>query len=72
MPRDVARVRIIATYTGSSSNFVVDINWNLIVNERLGTAWNQTRYGGTLLTGGGGFLGITKSSGVAWLFEEIR
>jgi len=41
MPLDVERVRIIATYTGNSSNFIVDIGWDLIVNERLGTAWNR-------------------------------
>jgi hypothetical protein len=72
MPLDVERVRIIATYTGNSSNFIVHIGWDLIVNERLGTAWNQTRFDRTLLTGGGGLVGITVSSGVAWSFEEIR
>jgi HYDIN/CFA65/VesB-like, Ig-like domain len=53
MPLDVARVRIIGIYTGSSSNFIVRIGGRLIVNELLGTFWGQTRYDGTLLTGGG-------------------
>jgi Abnormal spindle-like microcephaly-assoc'd, ASPM-SPD-2-Hydin len=72
MPLDVARVRIIGTYTGNSSNFVVRIGGRLLVNELLGTFWNQTRYDGTLLTGGGGVVAITNSSGVAWSFEEVR
>jgi hypothetical protein len=72
MPVDVARIHIIGTYTGSSSNFVVRIGGRLIVNELLGTFWNQTRYDGTLLTGGGGVVSITNSSGVSWSFEEVR
>lgn len=72
MPADVARIRVIGIYTGSSSNFIVKIGGRLIVNELLGTFWGQTRYDGTLLTGGGGVVAITNSSGVAWSFEEIR
>ena len=44
----------VGTYTGFSSNFIVRIGGRLIVNELLGTTWGQTRYDGTLLTGGGG------------------
>jgi hypothetical protein len=29
-------------YTGKSSNFIVHMGWDLLVDERLGTAWNQT------------------------------
>jgi hypothetical protein len=72
MPIDVARVRIIGIYSGNSSNFVVRIGGRLIVNELLGTGWSMTRYDGTLLTGGGGTVAITLSSGVQWSFEEIR
>ena len=72
MPADVARVRIIGTYSGGSSNFIVRIGGRLIVNELLGTFWGQTRYDGTLLTGGGGVVAITNSSGVNWSFEEVR
>lgn len=72
MPVDVARVRIIGTYTGNSSNFVVRIGGRLIVNELLGRSWNQTTYDGTLLTGGGGTVAITLSSGVSWSIQEIR
>lgn len=72
MPTDVARVRIVATYNQNSSNFIVKIGGRLIVNELMGTAWGQTRYDGTHLTGGGGVVEITNSSGVAWSFEEQR
>lgn len=71
-PVDVARVRIIGTYTGNSSNFVVRIGGRLIVNELLGRSWSMTTYDGTLLTGGGGTVAITLSSGVSWSIQEIR
>jgi hypothetical protein len=72
MPVDVARIHIVGTYNGFSSNFIVKIGGRLIVNELLGTGWGQTRYDGTLLTGGGGTVAITNSSGVSWSFEEVR
>jgi len=72
MPLDVARVHIVGTYGGYTSNFVVRIGGRLIVNELLGTAWGTTRYDGTLLTGGGGVVSITNSSGVSWTVEEVR
>ena len=72
MAADVARVRVVGVYTGHSSNFIVKIGGRLIVNELLGTFWGKTRYDGTLLTGGGGVVAITNSSGVGWSFEEVR
>jgi hypothetical protein len=72
MPLDVARVHIVGIYTGFSSNFIVRIGGRLIVNELLGTGWGQTKYDGVLLTGGGGVVSITNSSGVSWSFEEVR
>jgi len=73
MPRDVARVHVVATYTGYSSNFIVWIdNTRLLVNELLGTGWDKTTYDGTLLTGGGGVVSITGSAGVIWSFTEVR
>jgi Abnormal spindle-like microcephaly-assoc'd, ASPM-SPD-2-Hydin len=72
MPLDVSRIHIVGTYPGFSSNFIVKIGGRLIVNELLGTGWGTTRYDGTLLTGGGGTVSITNSSGVSWSFEEVR
>lgn len=71
MPADVARVRIIGIYNGYSSNFIVRIGGRLIVNELIGDGWGSRRYDGTLLTGGGGVVSITSSSGVQWSFEEV-
>jgi hypothetical protein len=74
MPADVARVHVTATYIGYSSNFVVWIGGTrtLLVNELIGTGWGTTTYDGVLLTGGGGVVSITNSSGVAWSFTEVR
>jgi hypothetical protein len=74
MPLDVARVHVVGTYAGHSSNFIAWINKprTLLVNELLGTGWSSTVYDGTLLTGGGGVVSIEGSSGVAWSFTEVR
>lgn len=73
MPLDVARIRVVGTYNGSSQNFIMRIGGRLIVNEIIGTCCgNVPRYEGTLLTGGGGLVEIRSSSGVSWLIEEIR
>lgn len=71
MPTYVSRVRIIGTYTGYSSNFVVYVAGRLLVNELLGTGWGQTTYDGTLLTTGG-LVEVKYSSGVSWSFTEVR
>lgn len=71
MPTYIRRVRITGTYTRNSSNFIVRVGGQLLVNELLGTGWNTTRYDGTLLTTGG-VVAITNSSGVAWTFAEVR
>lgn len=70
MPIDVARVRIVGTYTGHGSNFIVKVGTRLLVNEIIGTGWPSTRYDGVVLTGGGGTVSITNSSGVQWTFVE--
>jgi len=72
MPTFIQRVKVIGTYPGRSSNFIATVGGRLLVNELLGTAWGSTRYEGTLLTGGGGAVAITNSSGVAWSVEEVR
>jgi len=75
MPGDVRRVRIIGTYNGHSSNFIVKIAGRLIVNEIIGTDTPFTigpRYQGDHLLTSGGVVQITNSSGVAWSFEELR
>jgi len=70
MPTYVQRVKITATYTHYSSNFIVYIAGKLIVNELLGTGWDQTHFEGTYVTSGG-TVEIKYSSGVAWTFTEV-
>ncbi|MFC2169956.1 Ig-like domain-containing protein [Acidobacteriota bacterium] len=70
MPTYVSRVRVVGTYTGYSSNFIVYVAGRLFVNELLGTGWNTTRYDGTLLTTGG-VVEVKHSSGVSWSFTQV-
>jgi hypothetical protein len=70
MPTYVSRVKIIGTYTGYSSNFIVYVGGRLLVNALLGTGWGTTRFEGTYLTSGG-VVQITNSSGVSWSFTEV-
>jgi len=76
MATHVTRVRIVGTFGGGCSNFILKIAGRLIVNEIIGTCTIGIgpRYEGTLLTGGsgGGTVAITNSSGVAWSLEEVR
>ncbi len=73
MPQAVRgiRVRIQASYTKQSSNFIVYVNGDLIVNELLGTFWRATSFDGTYLVAGG-VVETTDSSGVKWRFDEVR
>lgn len=70
MPKSVSRVRVIGTYTGYSSNFIVYVDGWLLVNELLGVGWGTTRYAGTHLTTGG-VVEIQYSSGVSWSFTQV-
>jgi hypothetical protein len=71
IPSTVTRVRIIADYGGFTSNFIVRIAGSLVVNELIGTGWGTTHFDGTYLIHGG-TAQITNSSGVHWLFTEVR
>lgn len=71
IPLTVTRIHIVANYPGFSSNFIVHIAGNGVVNELMGTAWNETHFEGTYVTSGG-TVEILHSSGVAWSFTEVR
>jgi Bacterial Ig-like domain (group 1) len=72
MPTSVARVRITGTFTGTSSNFIVRIGGDLVVNVIIGTSQGlATMTTGVYLTSGG-VVAITNSDGVAWSFTEVR
>jgi hypothetical protein len=64
MPLDVERVRITGAFTGSSSNFIVWVGSDLVVNELLGTAFGPTSYEGTHQVEGG-VTRVENSTGVA-------
>jgi hypothetical protein len=85
LPPYVTKVRIVGTYTGSSSNFVVWVgpnnvacgsvingNCNLLVNEIIGTLVGRTVSDGTYLTGGQPGVSIILSTGVTWSVTEVR
>lgn len=71
MPLSVGRIKITGRYTANSSNFIVHIGGNHVVNELLGTFWSSTTFEGTYVTTGG-VVEILSSSGVQWSFTEVR
>ena len=73
MPTYVSRVRITGSYPGYSSNFIVKVGGQLLVNVIIGSsAYADGRsYDGTLITVGG-VVQITYSTGVSWTFTEVR
>ena len=73
LPSSVTRLRITGQYSGNSSNFVIWCGSQLVVNELLGTAWNQTSYSGThQISSPGCAARIENSTGVAWTLTEVR
>jgi len=71
LPTYVGRIHIVGTYIGTSSNFIVHIAGDHIVNDLLGTEWPQTVSDGTYVTHGG-VVEILSSTGVSWSFTEVR
>ncbi len=71
IPTYITRLRITADFGGFSSNFIAHVNGRTIANELMGTGWSQTHYDAVVLTSGG-VLDIVSSSGVSWLFTEVR
>ncbi len=75
MPLTVARVRVQAAPTTSCQNFIVKIGGRAsIINVILGTCSvaDARTLDSSYLTGGGGTVQITSSTGVQWTFTEIR
>lgn len=73
IPTSVSRIRIQAEPTTSCQNFAVNIAGRLVVNVILGTCSvaDARTHDGTYVTSGG-TAQITISSGVRWVFTEIR
>lgn len=72
IPASVTRVRIQGSFTGNSSNFMVQIDGKSVVNVIIGASQNPTTSDGTYLLTGGGKVEITGSSGVSWTFTEVK
>jgi hypothetical protein len=71
MPSYIRRVRITGSFPGRSSNFIVHIGAQYVVNELLGTSWGRSTFEGTYVTSGGA-VEITHSAGVNWTFTQVR
>lgn len=72
LPARITRIKITGAYTDFASNFIVKIAGSLVVNELMGTGFNQTKFEGTYLITAGGTVQITNSTGVVWTFTEVR
>lgn len=74
IPSSVSRIHITGDYGGSCENFVIKIAGRLVVNEILGSCsvGIGRHYDGTHLITGGGVAEVTNSSGINWVFEEVR
>lgn len=86
MPATVATLHITASYTGSSSNFIVwagpvgsscsvsvGSGCRLLVNVIIGTfGSNKPTYDSVIQTGGGGTVTVSQSDGVTWSMTEVR
>jgi len=71
MPTYVRRLQIRGVWNGTgTSNFIVRIGSNLVVNEILRDMPNQTYQGVHSTTGG--TTEITNSSAISWTFTEVR
>ncbi|MEO5733932.1 MAG: hypothetical protein ABIQ87_09585 [Rubrivivax sp.] len=66
LPGDVSLVRIQGQFTGTSSNFVVRIGNDLVVNEIIGVSAVPQAHDGTYVVNPGATVTITNSSGVTW------
>jgi hypothetical protein len=71
MPTYIRRVRIIGDYGGRTSNFIIYVGGRLVVNELVGTTWNQVHHEETYAVVGGEVM-IIDSSGVSWSMVEER
>ena len=73
MPAYFARVRIVAVFNGRTSNFIVRVGGQVVVNALVGSSFGNQGYDGVHLTNGGGVVEITdSSSSVAWSLSEQR
>jgi len=66
LPSTVTVVRIQAQFTGSTSNFIVRVGSDLVVNTIVGTSAASQTHDGTYVVAPGATVTITNSNGVSW------
>lgn len=66
----VRRVRIQATYPGSSQNFIVRIAGTEVVNTLVGSAETPSTHETVVLLGAGGTVEVLGAHGVTWIIQE--
>lgn len=71
LPARSARYRIVATYAGSSSNFIVYVAGSLQINSIIGTGQVPAVFEGIFSFSASGRVEITNSSGVSWSITEL-
>ena len=73
-PSYVNRVTIHGEYDGYATNFMVDCDGRIVVDELLGTGFGPTTYDGThsISSCSRKEFEITNSSGVSWSITEVR
>lgn len=70
LPPSIDIVRIRGAYPGTSSNFIVTISTDLVVNTIIGTRAFPQSHNGTYIVPAGGTVSITNSSGVTWSVDS--
>lgn len=72
IPSNVSLLRIQAQFAGSSSNFIVRIAGQTVVNEIIGTSRNPPSFDGTYVVTPGAQVEIRDSTGVSWTATAAR
>ncbi len=72
-PLSATRLRITGSYQGSSSNFIVRCDADLLVNEIIGTFTGRSpTYTGVHAAPSCSTIEIRNSTGVSWTLTEVR
>jgi len=71
IPAGVSRVKVVGTYRGKTSPFIVEVDKAVMVNELLGTFWELPDYERELPTGDG-VLSITSDWDASWSVTEVE
>ena len=70
LPKTLSIISVSANFTGSSSNFILYADSDLIVNEVIGTSQPSAAMQGTYAVSAGATIRITSSNGVSWTISS--